>query len=77
MVAALFLLFVSRLDFTPTAEELEDVEKRFSVEGFGSRLVIPENFVETVPVYVEGTRTDFNACTCVSVCMCECVCVCS
>lgn len=49
------------MDFTPTAEELKDVEARFAVEGFGDRLVIPENFVETVPPFQDGSMTDYNA----------------
>ena len=40
-----------RLDFTPTEDELSDVEQRFAVEGCGKRLVIPENFSQTLSPY--------------------------
>lgn len=50
-----------RLDFTPTAEELEEVERRFAVEGFGKCLVLPDNFVQSATPFVEGYITDFNA----------------
>ncbi len=52
---------LSRLDFSPTNEELTEVGKSFAVEGCGNHLVIPENFVETLPPYVEGSKTDYNA----------------
>ena len=50
-----------RLAFTPTEEELIDVEQRFAVEGCGKRLVIPENFSRTLSPYSEGTSVDHNA----------------
>ena len=49
------------MDFTPTEEELRDVEERFQVEGCGQRLVIPENFAPTVPPYKEGDPVDHGA----------------
>ena len=55
------LLNTCRLDFTPTEEELSEVEKLFEVEGFGKRLIIPENFTTTIPAFVEGSKTDYEA----------------
>ena len=56
----LTILF-ARVDFSPTEDELREIEESFGAEGCGHRLVIPENFTVTVPPYVEGERVDHNA----------------
>ena len=51
---------VLRTLFTPTAEELLDIQQRFSTEQSDSHFYIPENFTVTVPAYVENELVDYN-----------------
>ncbi len=46
------------MDYKPTEEELREVRSAFADEEFNGRLVIPYNFVQTVPTYVEGSGSD-------------------
>ena len=48
-------IFTCRWQFTPTAEELDNV-----IETFGD-LTLPENFVATVTPYSEGARINNRA----------------
>ena len=50
-----------RTSFTPTEEELLDIQQRFSEEGSDSHLYIPENFTVTVPAHVDSEQVDYKA----------------
>lgn len=54
-----FCLF--RMSFTPTEEELLEVQQRFSEEGEDSHLYVPDNFAVTIPAYVDSEQVDYKA----------------
>ena len=62
-----------RLQFTPTEEELLDIQERFSEEGSKSHLYIPENFVATGTSYVANSPVNYSAGTVISVCIRDCM----